>query len=159
MAAPIKLESTHRNTQAGLKGCLDEAPASHADALLAAYDLLQQLHDRGILDTLNGALTSSDFILETIVETAKTPEAIRTIRNLVLLSKLLGSIEPELLNRIAGAIPEGLAKTPTKQAETPSLLSLLQKLNSPDCRRGIAFAAGLLESLGNRLAAQPLPQR
>jgi uncharacterized protein YjgD (DUF1641 family) len=159
MAAPITLESTDQNGQDGVQRCLDEAPVNHADALLAAYDLLQRLHDRGILDTLSGALTSSDFILETIVETANTPEAIRAIRNLILLSKLLGSIEPELLSRMAGAIPEGLAKTPGKPGETPSLLSLLQKLNNPDCRRGIAFAAGLLESVGKRLTAEPLPQR
>jgi uncharacterized protein YjgD (DUF1641 family) len=151
MAAPITLESIQRNGQSGLQGRLDEALANHADALLAVYDLLQRLHDRGILDTLRGALASSDFILETVVETAKTPETIRTIRNLILLSKMFGSIEPELLNRITDSIPEGLAKISSEKAETPSLLSLLREFNSPDCRRGMAFVAGLLESLGKGL--------
>jgi uncharacterized protein YjgD (DUF1641 family) len=151
MAAPISLELNQQNGQAGLKRRLNEAPVNHADALLAAYDVLQRLHDRGILDTLRGALASSDFILETAVETAKTPESIRTVRNLILLSKLLGSIEPELLNRIAGAIPEGLGKILSDKTEAPSLLSLLRKFNSPDCRRGMALTAGLLESLGKGL--------
>jgi uncharacterized protein YjgD (DUF1641 family) len=127
--------------------------------LLAAYDVLQRLHDRGILDTLRGALASSDFILETAVETAKTPESIRTVRNLILLSKLLGSIEPELLNRIAGAIPEGLGKILSDKTEAPSLLSLLRKFNSPDCRRGMALTAGLLESLGKGLEDSGLGTR
>jgi uncharacterized protein YjgD (DUF1641 family) len=151
MAAPITLESIQRNGQTGLRRRLDEAPANHADALLAVYDLLQRLHDRGILDTLRGALASSDFILETIVETAKTPETIRTVRNLILLSKLVGSIEPELLNRITGAISQGLTELAGKHIEAPSLLSLLRKFNNPDCRRGMTFAAGLLESLGKGL--------
>jgi uncharacterized protein YjgD (DUF1641 family) len=152
MAVPISLESLPRGAHEELRGHLDQAPAEHAKALLAAYNLLQELHDRGILDTMTGALSSSDFILETLVETAKTPETIRTIRNLLLLSKVLGSIEPELLDRIAEAVPEGLAQIPAMKTETPGLFSLLQKLNSQDSRRGMAFAVALLESLGKRLA-------
>jgi uncharacterized protein YjgD (DUF1641 family) len=68
------------------------APAEHAEALLAVYDILQGLHDRGVLDALKGVLSASDFVLETAVETAKTPEAIRRIRNLILLSNKLDSM-------------------------------------------------------------------
>jgi uncharacterized protein YjgD (DUF1641 family) len=131
---------------------LGKAPLDHAEALLAAYELLQGLHDRGVLDTLKGALSSGDFILETLVETANTPEAIRTVRNLILLSKVLGSIEPELLDRIAGVVPDGLAEIPKMKTETPGLFSLLQRFNNPDCRRAMAFAAVLLQNLGKQLA-------
>ena len=154
MAIPISLESSRRDSHEESRRRLDEAPVEHAEALLGAYNLLQGLHDRGVLDILRGALSSSDFILETAVETANTPEAIRTVRNLILLSKVLGNIEPELLDRIAGVVPEGLAQIPTLKTETPGLFSLLQKFNNPDCRRGLAFAAALLKSLGKRLATE-----
>jgi uncharacterized protein YjgD (DUF1641 family) len=151
MAAPIRFESVRRDAREELLDRLEQAPGEHAEALLAIYDLLQGLHDRGVLDALNGALSSSDFIMETVVETANAPENIRAIRNLILLSKLLGSVDPDLLGHLAVAIPEGLAQASEPSAKTPSLLSLLQKFNSQDSRRGMAFAAGLLESVGKRL--------
>jgi uncharacterized protein YjgD (DUF1641 family) len=67
------------------------------------------------------------------------------------LSKLFGSVEPESLNRITDAIQHGIAETAGAHNEAPILLSLLRKFNNPDCRRGMAFAAGLLESLGKGL--------
>ena len=151
MAAPIKFESPRRNPREELLDRLEQAPGEHAEALLAIYELLQGLQDRGALDALNGVLSSSNFILDTVVETANAPENVRAIRNLLRLSKLLGSIDPDLLGHLAGAIPEGLAEASKTSAKAPSLLSLLQKFNSQDSRRGMAFAAGLLESLGKRL--------
>jgi uncharacterized protein YjgD (DUF1641 family) len=152
MAVPIKLESSRLNGHQELQRRLDQAPAEHADALLTAYDLLQALQDRGILDALKGALSSSDFILEALVETANTPQTIRLIRNLLLLSRTVGDIEPELLDRIAAALAEGLAQASTSKNETPGLFALVKKFNNPECRRGMALAATLLESLGKRLA-------
>ena len=151
MAAPIKFESPRRSAHEELLGRLEHAPAEHAEALLAVYDLLQGLHDRGVLDALNGALSSGNFILDTVVETANTPENIRAIRNLLILSKVLSGIDPDVLGRLAGAVPEALQQVSSEQTSAPGMLSLLQKFNSRDSRRGMAFAAGLLESLGKRL--------
>jgi uncharacterized protein YjgD (DUF1641 family) len=151
MAAPIKFESRSRDAREELLERLELAPAEHAEALLSAYDLVQGLHDRGVLDAVNGALNSSNFILETAVETVNTPENIRAIRNLLLLSKVLANIDPDLLGQLAGAIPEALEQASPARTKAPGLLSLLQKFNSRDSRRGMAFAAGLLESLGKRL--------
>ena len=116
MATPIKFESFHRDAREELLQRLDQAPAEHAEALLALFDLLQGLQDRGTLDTLKGALSSSDFILEAAVETMNTPENVRAVRNLLLLGQLLGSIDPDLLERLAGAIPEGVAQASASKA-------------------------------------------
>ena len=101
---------------------------------------------------LKGLLSASDFVLETVVETAKTPEAIRTIRNLILLSKMLDSIEPELLGHLVDSVPEGLAQA-AKRTEPPGLFSLVQKLSSKESRRGLAAAAEILEAFGKRLGS------
>jgi uncharacterized protein YjgD (DUF1641 family) len=151
MAAPIKFESPRRSAREELLQRLDQAPAKHAEALLAVYDLLQGLHDRGVLDALNGALSSGNFILDTVVETANTPENIRAIRNLLLLSKLLGDIDPDVLGRVVSAVPEALQQVPSAKMKASGMLSLLKKFNSEDSRRGMAFAASLLESLGKKL--------
>jgi uncharacterized protein YjgD (DUF1641 family) len=88
-----------------------------------------------------------------VVEVAKTPEAIRSVRNLLLLSQLLGNIEPELLGVIVRSIPEGLPQASAKRSETPGLFSLLQKFCSKDSRRAMGATAELLESVGKGLKA------
>ena len=39
---------------------------STAEALFVAYEVLQGLHDRGVLDTFKGALNAGDTLLETV---------------------------------------------------------------------------------------------
>jgi uncharacterized protein YjgD (DUF1641 family) len=152
MAHPIRYQPPHRDPRDELHTRLEEAPEEHAEALLALYEILQALQDRGVLAAMKGLLSASDFLLETVVETAKTPEAIRTIRNLILLSKKLDSIEPEVLGRLIDSVPRGLAQA-TKRTEPPGLFTLVQKFSSRDSRRGLAAAAEILETFGRSLGA------
>ena len=48
MAQPIPLEIPPRNPRAELRSRLEQAPEEHAEAVLAAYEVLQQLHERGV---------------------------------------------------------------------------------------------------------------
>ena len=155
MAAPLRFQPVPRDPREELHARLEAAPEDHAEALLAVYDILQGLHDRGVLDALKGVLSASNFVLETAVETAKTPEAIRRIRNLILLSQKLDSIEPEVLGHLIDSIPEGLAQSSTKGTEPPGLFSLVQKFTNKDSRRGLAAAANILETFGKRLGISP----
>ncbi len=151
MAQSIRFEPLARDAREELHHRLDKAPLEHAEALLAAYEVLQRLHERGVLDILNGALSAGDTLLDTVVEVARTPEAIRSVRNLLLLSQVLGKIEPELLDVIVRSIPEGLGQVSAKRSETPGLFSLLQKFCSKDSRRAMGATVELLESVGKGL--------
>ncbi len=157
MALPIRFEPLTRDAREELHDRLDKAPLEHAEALLAAYEVLQRLHERGVLDILNGALSAGDTLLETVVEVAKTPEAIRSVRNLLLLSQVLGNIEPELLDVIVRSVPEGLAQVSAKRSETTGLFSLLQKFCSKDSRRAMGATAELIESIGKGLNHSGIP--
>src|ERR1700730_11171334 len=100
MARAIRFEPLARDARVGIRGRMDQAPLEPAEALLSAYEVLQGLHERGVLDIIKGALSAGDNLLETVVEVAKTPEAIRSVRNLLLLSQLLGNTEPALLGAV-----------------------------------------------------------
>jgi len=52
---------------------LEQAPEEHAEAILAAYEVLQELHNRGVLEILRGGLAASDEILEKVVDNAGRP--------------------------------------------------------------------------------------
>jgi uncharacterized protein YjgD (DUF1641 family) len=81
MARPISLELPPRDPRQELRKRLDEAPIEHAEALLDSWELLQQLHDHGVLQLLRGALGASDKLIEIAVDAAKSDESVRAIRN------------------------------------------------------------------------------
>jgi uncharacterized protein YjgD (DUF1641 family) len=149
MAQPIPLELPARDPRAELQVRLQNAPLEHAEALLAAYAVLQGLHDRGVLELLRGALGSSDKVLAILVDAAKTPEVIIATRNLLILSKVVFSLEPELLENIAEAMPNSL--TQAREEKPLNLWQMFKKMCSQDTRRALSAMLGILESFGKRL--------
>jgi uncharacterized protein YjgD (DUF1641 family) len=151
MAQPIPLEIPPRNPRAELRSRLEQAPEEHAEAVLAAYEVLQEMHNRGVLDIMRGALAASDEILETVVDNVKTPEAIRAIRNLLFWRQILGSIEPDWFKGIFQAIPEGIAKATAEPEKKIGFFGLLRRLTSKDSLRGLAAAMDFLQAFGRHL--------
>ena len=151
MAQPIRLEFSPRDARAELQTRLQNAPLQHAEALLSGYDLLQRLHDRGVLDLLRGGLGSSDKVLSIVVDAAKTPEAINATRNLLILSKVVFMLEPALLEDIVTAVPNSLAHARAKKPL--SLWQMFNKMCSQDTRRALSAMVGLLESFGKSLGS------
>jgi uncharacterized protein YjgD (DUF1641 family) len=160
MAQPIPLEIPPRNPRAELRSRLEQAPEEHAEAVLAAYEVLQELHNRGVLEVMRGALAASDEILETVVDNVKTPEAIRAIRNLLFWRQILGSIEPEWFKGIFKAIPEGIAEATAEREKPIGFFGLLRRLSSKDSLRGLAAGIDFLQAFGRHLqsAENPLPR-
>src|ERR1700719_509049 len=151
MAQPIPLEIPPRNPRAELRSRLEQAPEEHAEAVLAAYEVLQELHNRGVLEIMRGALAASDEILETVVDNVKTPEAIRAIRNLLFWRQILGSIGPEWFKGIFQEIPEGIAEATAEREPPIGLFGLLPRLSSKDSLRGLAAAIDFLQAFGRHL--------
>ncbi len=151
MSQPIRLEFPPRDARAELQSRLQDAPLQHAEALLSGYDLLQRLHDRGVLDLLRGGLGSSDKVLSIVVDAAKTPEAINATRNLLILSKVMFTLEPELLENIAKAVPNSLDRA--REQKPLSLWQMFKKMCSQDTRRALSAMLGVLESFGKGLGS------
>jgi uncharacterized protein YjgD (DUF1641 family) len=151
MAMPVPLKRiTQPDPREELLKRIQEAPIAHADAVLSAYDLLQRLHDTGTLDVLRGALGAGDALVEHAVSLLTAPESVTALRNLILLGKLLGSMNPGILHAVADGLPQVTAQTPA--AEPPTLFALGRRATSPDARRGLAAAVSVLEVLGRGLA-------
>src|SRR5713101_9379424 len=82
MARPIPLHLAPRDPREDLNPRLQQAPLEHAEAVLAAYEVLQGLHDRGVLELMRGTLGGGEKILEQVVAVASSAESIRATRNL-----------------------------------------------------------------------------
>jgi uncharacterized protein YjgD (DUF1641 family) len=151
MARPIPLELPPRDPREELHKRLEQAPAQHAEALLDSYELLQQLHDHGVFDLLRGALGASDKLIGTAVNAAKSDESVRAIRNAIILGKILGSINPDVLQDVAFAMGETLGCYEKPIIQPPGLFSLLGQFRHKELRRSVALVNKFLEALGNRI--------
>jgi uncharacterized protein YjgD (DUF1641 family) len=148
MAKPVPLILPRHDTHAELRSRLQNAPLEHAEALLAAYEVLQGLHDCGILELLRGLLGSGDKVLQNAVDAAQTPDSVRVIRNFLVLVKTLGEIDPDLFDGFAMALPEAMEHAKAQGKEPPGFLAILNKFRSKDLRRGLVAVNSLLEAWG-----------
>ncbi|MGA8044457.1 MAG: DUF1641 domain-containing protein [Terracidiphilus sp.] len=151
MAQPIPLQLPPSDPRKELIDKLEQAPAEHAAALLDAYALMQDLHDKRVFTTLRGALSASDHIVETAVHAAESPESIHALRNAIILGRMLSSINPELLQCIATAVGETLGSERKPVIEPPGLFSLLRQFRQTELRRSIALINRFLDVLGDQL--------
>ena len=153
MAMPVPMKQIRQaDPREELQKRIQEAPVTHADAVLSAYDLLQKLHDTGTLDVLRGALGAGNVLVEHAVSLLTAPESVNALRNAIILGKALGSINPDLLHALTEGIPQLTAQEPA--AKPPSLVALGRRAASPDARRGLEAAVSLLEALGRGLAKE-----
>ncbi len=151
MARPIALEIPLPDARDELRKRLEQAPVEHAEALLDGYELLEKLHQHGVFDLLRGALGASDKIVETAIDAAKSAESVRAIRNAIILGKMLGSINPDVLEGVAVAVGETLGCYGKPVIEPPGLLPLLGQFRHKELRRSIALINRFLEVLGNQI--------
>ncbi len=148
MAQPITFHAPVKPAPTNMER-LRNAPAEHADALLSGYELLQLLHDRGVLNLLRGMVAGGDALVSTLTAAVDTPESIRAIRNFLLLTKFFASIPPDVLSSLADTVSSGAKRE--KAHKAPGVLHLLWRLRNEDSRHAAAVALDLLEGLGKGL--------
>ena len=135
---------TPRNSRDDLIRKVEQAPVEHAEAVLAAYDLLQRLHEKGLIDLLNGLLSAGDTVVDRLVDVISSKEMVTALRITLILGDLLSSIDADKLRTVVSAA----------RKEAPSLLTIGKQAISKDARRSMAMAVGLLNVVGDAINAQ-----
>ena len=143
MAIPISLTVKTADPVEEIRARLEQAPIDHSAAVLAAYQLLQDAQDQGLIDILRGLLGARDDIAIKLADAIKTTESVNAFRNLALLSKMVGEIDPAVLQRISRAA------VPSAEEEPPSLWQIFKRLRTKESRRALAMGVSILQSLGS----------
>jgi uncharacterized protein YjgD (DUF1641 family) len=142
MAQAVEFRTfTPNNARHDLIKRLEEAPEEHAEAILATYELLQRLHDKGLIDVANGLLSASTMVVEKAVDIVSSKPMITATRAALLGMNLLNNLDAD---RMHGLL------TPTN-ARPASLWSVVKQILSRDTWRGIAAGIGLLNLFGSAL--------
>jgi uncharacterized protein YjgD (DUF1641 family) len=124
---------------------VEQAPIEHAEAILSAYELLQQLHEKGMLDLLTGVLSAGETVVNHVVGVVSSKEMVNMLRMGLIFSNLLSSIDPDKLSSVIAQAGK----------EPPSLLAIGKQATSKEARRAMGVALGLLNVVG---AAMEKPQ-
>jgi uncharacterized protein YjgD (DUF1641 family) len=103
---------------------------------------------------MRGALGSSNKVIGIMVEAANTPEAIRGIRNILILAKILGTINPEFVEGVARSLPEAIAFTKAHESNPPGVLGVVSQFGNRDFRKGLLLATSILEAFGRNLPSE-----
>ena len=142
MAAPVEFRTfTPTDQREDLIRRVQQAPVEHAEAVLAAFDLLEQLHDKDVLRVLTGLLSAKDAVINYVVDLLAKPEALASMQTLLMLASSLTAVEPEKIHA---------ALNPT-EAKAPSLLAIGKMAAGEDARRGMAAGIALLSAFGETL--------
>jgi uncharacterized protein YjgD (DUF1641 family) len=148
MAAPLAFKPQPVDVQKELMQRVQSAPQDHAEALLAAWDLLEASHEKGILDMAQGLVGGRDIIAGKLAEAANTPDGINAVRNLLALGRIVASLDPEMLYKVSRALDRNPPRVRTAEEKPPSLLSLFRQFRAEDTRRGLAYGLDLLAVVG-----------
>ncbi len=134
-------EFTPKNSRADLIRKLEQAPESHAEALLSAYELLQRMHDKGLIDVANGLLSASDTVVDRVVDVVSSKQAVTALRVALMFSNILNSLDPDRMHDLL---------MPSK-SKPPSLWKIFKEATSAEARTGLGAAIGLLKEFGAAL--------
>ena len=125
----------------------------HADALLEALELLDELHrhrvTEGIINLVRGGSALSEHVLEALNE----PGAVRSIRSLLELVRAFGSLDPEAVQSLLGALSDGVQEGArrVREKERVTTLELLGLLRDDDVNLALSALVGTLRGLGRGL--------
>lgn len=155
MATSITFTPPQHDPRERLYHILEKAPKEHTEALLDAYEILQLLRDKGILELVKGLLGSGEKVLGILTRTITNEEAISLFRNLFILAKLLGGVNPELLEKVETALSESI--NGAKKGSPPGLVALFGRISSRDSRRFLTTLANVMETVGRNLAQAEEP--
>ena len=148
MAAPLAFKPEPVDPSKELMRRVQEAPREHAEALLAAWDLLEASHEKGILDLAQGLIGGRDIIAGKLAEAANSPDGINVARNLIALGRIAASIDPDMLYKVSRALDRNPPRIAGPQDKAPTLLSLFRQFRAEDTRRGLAYGLDILAAVG-----------
>jgi uncharacterized protein YjgD (DUF1641 family) len=141
MAVPVEFRKfTPQDSRGDLVRRVENAPVEHAEAVLAAYNLLEQLHEKDILNLLTGLVAAKDMVVNHVADVASSPETVKGLRILLMLVNSLKTVDADKLHQALN------------NDETPSLFSIGKQMASQDSRRALGAMAGVLNVFGAALA-------
>ena len=114
--------------------------------------LVETLHEKGVLRTLNNVVAQSSGVLEVALGQFDTKGGRNALDSTMVLIKALTETDPDGAQAFLDGTKKGLAKAQASlEDDPPGITALLGKLYDREVRRGLYAVLSLLEGLGSHL--------
>ena len=157
MAKPIhmikRIELTEeQKKEQSLESLLTEV-AQNKDSLVETLDLLQELHNSGILDGINSLVKTKEEVAKIAVGQMTREPVTNMINNAMAAGGVLTQMDPEMTKKLMGSVAKGLEKAEQglQSNSTTGILDIMKALKDPDMNRAITFGLNLLKGIGEEL--------
>jgi uncharacterized protein YjgD (DUF1641 family) len=131
---------TPENSREDLARRIREAPADHADAILAGFELLEKLHDAGLLSLASGLISAGNNIIDRLAVVADSQQAIVALRAALIFGSILNTLDADELH-----------KAMQVQKNDASLFRILIGLTTKESRQVAMIGVNLLNVIGKAL--------
>jgi uncharacterized protein YjgD (DUF1641 family) len=157
MAKPIHIikrtELTEeQKKEQSLESLLSEV-AENKDSLVETLDLLQELHNSGILEGINSLVKTKEEVAKIAVGQMTREPVTNMINNAMAAGGVLTQMDPEMTKKLMGSVAKGLEKAEQglQSNSTTGILDIMKALKDPDMNRAITFGLNLLKGIGEEL--------
>ncbi|MCH6264388.1 MULTISPECIES: DUF1641 domain-containing protein [Neobacillus] len=157
MAQPIKIikkvELTEEQQKAQSLESLISEVAQNKDSLLDTLQLLQELHNSGILEAMNSLVKAKETVAKIAVGQMTREPVTNLINNAMAAGGALTTLDPKMTQKLMNGVAKGLEKADQglQSNSKVGILDLLKVLNDPDINRAIGFGLNLLKGVGEGL--------
>lgn len=129
---------------------VEDALVHNKEAILESLQVIQHMHDRGFLSLLNGLFGQGDQVLKILMHKADSPETANTLKNLLLMVGVLGTINVKQLEPILLKVNAGIARVAEVKdhEEEMGYFDIFRSLKDPEVNRSITFVFEFLKGMG-----------
>jgi uncharacterized protein YjgD (DUF1641 family) len=157
MAMPIRtikrIELTEEQKKEQTLDSLLTEVVQTKDSLVETLDLLQELHNSGILDAINSLVKTKEEVAKIAVGQMTREPVTNMINNAMAAGGVLTQMDPEMTKKLMGSVAKGLerAEQGLQSNSTTGMLDIMKALKDPDMNRAITFGLNLLKGIGEEL--------
>ena len=144
MAAPVEFHTfTPEDSRLDLQRRIASAPREHAEAVLESYDLLQRLHDTGILAIANGMLSAGPAVVAKLTDVVSSAPAVTSLRIGLALGKIATAIDADRVEQLVA-----------NSVDPPSWWRIIRLALRKETRQALGLSLGLLGAFGAAIGKQ-----
>jgi len=157
MARPItKIASQPVTEQDRQNQAVDSVLASlaqNAEGIQEAIQLLQELHDSGVLGALQAAVEAKEDIAKIVVGQIARPPVTNMINNAMAAAGALTELSPDTTQKLMKGMTKGIQKAEEglRSGQKVGIFDLMRAISDPDMNRAVGFGLNLLKGLGEGL--------
>jgi uncharacterized protein YjgD (DUF1641 family) len=157
MGKPITTIEKEELTQEQLKveklDRLVDDISMHSDGLKQTIELLQELHESGIMEIVVSLLRAKEKVAKIAIDQMVRPPVTNIINNGMAAAGALSEMEPTTTEKLVKSLSIGIKKAEVglTNGEKVGVFDLLKVLKDPDINRTLVFGLNLLKGMGEGL--------